>query len=206
MLPASFCQVPCALESVSLWSWSTQGIDLEFYKSLLSQEELRRTETMGQRKRRQEFICGRGGLRLLLGCYLERSPQELEIIYTPSGKPTLANSPWQFNLAHTDHLILCAIAEGSPVGVDVEHQGRSCSMDGIMRRYLSPQSYQAWQALPQAQQHREFWRWWTQREAIAKALGTGIYRQLTSHPPLQTATFVIYDHYLTSICLVEREF
>ncbi len=202
MLPASFAPVSCALEAVYLWSWSIQEAHLEFYNSLLAEEELRRAESIGSVRRRQEFICGRGGLRLLLGCYLGRSPRELPITLTASGKPVLADSPWQFNLSHSHNLVLCAIAQRCPVGVDVEYRQRPCAMARILHRYLPLESFQGWQALPPEQQEEAFWRWWTQKEAIAKACGTGIYHQPTAQPPLQTITFGVSPDYIASVCVV----
>ncbi len=203
MLPASFSSIPSPIEAVWLWSWWQNAADVPLYASLLSEQEQKRLQNMTSPQRQREFICGRGGLRLLLSHYSERSPHDLEINYTASGKPALTNSPWQFNLSHSQHLILCAIAEGGAVGVDVEHRLRSCPMERIMRRWAKADSFQSWQKLPQPQQSEEFWRWWTQQEAIAKALGTGISRPTTLTPPHQIATFSIYTKYIASVCQVE---
>jgi len=186
-----------------LWSWWQSSADVPFYASLLSAQEQQRLQSMTSPQRQREFICGRGGLRLLLSHYLERSPHELEMIHTASGKPLLANSRWHFNLSHAQNLILCAISEGLSVGVDIETRSRSCPMHRIMRRWADPASYQAWQHLTKQQQREAFWRWWTQKEAIAKAVGTGISRHTPLTPPHQIATFSIYTKYIASVCKLE---
>jgi len=189
---------------VWLWYWRHGAVD--FYASLLSADERHRLHRFGSPQRQRQFICGRGGLRLLLSHYSERSPQELELAYSLSGKPILANSPWHFNLSHTDNLILCAIAAGVSVGIDVEYGLRSCSMEPILRRWAEQESYRAWQKLSPRQQQSEFWRWWTQKEAIAKAVGTGIWARQTLDIPHQTATFTLFTHYIVSVCAVSPNF
>jgi len=203
MLPARFSCIPSPIESVHLWSWWQNSADVPFYASLLNKQEQKRWQTMTSPQRQREFICGRGGLRWLLSHYLERSPQELEISHTASGKPVLANSHWQFNLSHSHELMLCAITEGVSVGVDVEYRLRPCLMERVMHRWAKVDRFQAWQKLPPQQQSEEFWRWWTQHEAIAKALGTGINCQTTPTPPHHMATFAIYENYIASVCTVE---
>jgi 4'-phosphopantetheinyl transferase len=203
VLPARFSCIPSPIESVHLWSWWQNSADVPFYASLLSAQEQQRLQSMTSPQRQREFICGRGGLRWLLSYLLQRSPQELEIIQTASGKPVLANSRWQFNLSHSQGLVLCAIAEGVLVGVDVEYRLRSCPMERVMRRWAKTDSFQAWQKLPQQQQSEEFWRWWTQHEAIAKALGIGISRSTTLPLPHHIATCTIYQKYIASVCTVE---
>ena len=73
-------------------------------------------------KDRRRYLIGRGGLRTLLGRYLDLAPQDLRFETAAAGKPHLASGQGelQFNLAHSGEFVLIAIAESRKVGIDVE--------------------------------------------------------------------------------------
>ncbi len=121
---------------------------------------------------RQQFILSRGLLRGLLGHYLGCEPTSLQFDYGPHGKPSLAHSPWQFNLSHGGDLLLYAIAP-YPIGIDVEPM-RPRAMAKLAQRWFQPQEAAAILALPPAQQQAAFFATWTRKEAYLKATGEGL--------------------------------
>src|SRR5258708_26051514 len=72
----------------------------------------------------KRFLVGRGVLRVILAEYLDTEPQALEFGYGLYGKPFLltaaSGSGIQFNIAHSESVMLCVVARGIAVRIDVE--------------------------------------------------------------------------------------
>src|SRR5688572_27317761 len=87
---------------------------------------------------RRRWTVARGLLRKVLGRYLRRSPEELSFETDPWGKPSLRDHPsLAFNLSHSGPLMVVAVAEGRPVGIDVEQIRTDFDPAGISDRYFS---------------------------------------------------------------------
>ena len=79
-----------------------------------------------------------------------------------------------FNLSHTRGLIVCLVARGREVGVDVENRERNGELLKIAHRYFSPSEVEALRALPARDQHERFFVYWTLKESYIKARGMGL--------------------------------
>jgi 4'-phosphopantetheinyl transferase len=124
------------------------------------------------------FILAHGFLRLVLSRYLHQRPQLLRFQPHSNGKPRLvkvADSPrLEFNLAHSAHMTMIAVASGRSVGVDVEALTRPVQAQAIVERYFSPAEQDHFASLPRSRQESEFIRYWTAKEAVLKAIGVGL--------------------------------
>ena len=93
-----------------------------------------------------------------------------------TGRPALAAAhrlPVDFNIAHTQGMVVMATGRDVRLGIDVERLERRRSLD-IARRYFSPPEIAALDALPVDAQARRFVELWTLKEAYLKAVGSGI--------------------------------
>ncbi len=90
-----------------------------------------------------------------------------------------------FNLSHTRGMAVCAICRGHPVGVDVEAIDRSVDVEWLAERHFAPQEYQLILEAPLQQRVEIFFRLWTLKEAMLKAVGTGL------ATPLQEFAFTL---------------
>jgi 4'-phosphopantetheinyl transferase len=124
---------------------------------------------------RQRKIVARARLRQILGKYLDRLPQEIEISTGLQGKPQVAGI--EFNLSHSGDLVAYAVSD-RPVGIDIERI-RSMNLSGIIQRFFAPSEFAAWQKLPESEQETAFFRTWTIKEAYLKAIGTGLHTPLS---------------------------
>jgi 4'-phosphopantetheinyl transferase len=124
------------------------------------------------------FIASRGILRTLLGRYLHVPPAHLRFCYGDRGKPALAEdfsmSGLQFNLSHSEDLMLCAIACNCLVGIDLEYIRPIDNLEDLTQRFFSPQEHAAIHALPTEARLRSFFQHWTCKEALLKATGDGL--------------------------------
>ena len=147
---------------------------------LLSPDESQRADRFRREQDRQHFIVGRAMLRQILGRYLAIAPSALQFGYEPRGKPFLTNlperpAPVQFNLSHSRGLALYAIGRDRRVGVDLEYLPRTLSeVEPLAQRFFAPTEYDALIALPIEQRRSAFLRLWTCKEAVLKAMGTGL--------------------------------
>lgn len=149
--------------------------------ALLSPEEQQRGNRFLFPDLRRKHRVAHGVLRLLLGSVLGCSPQSLTFEKGPHGKPALrAPCPLHFNLSHSGEEALLAFELRGPLGVDLEVQGRSRSLEGLTRHSFAPEEQAQWQALPEALKVEGFYAGWTRKEAFIKAIGEGLYRGLSS--------------------------
>jgi 4'-phosphopantetheinyl transferase len=154
-------------------------------QSLTDVEQARFERYHGDADRRM-FLLGRVMSRGLVGRALNVGAGGWEWREGPHGRPEIAQptTPVRFNLAHSAGLVVCAIASGRDVGVDVEDLQRPAIDPAMVNRYCAP----AEAADIEAQGDR--WRdrflvYWTLKEAYLKARGLGI------SVPLRDICFVL---------------
>ena len=129
----------------------------------------------------------RGLLRLVLARYLNLPPAEIEIDRScpdcgrSHGRPRLRRWPEtaleaiEFSVTHGGDLLVLAFAGNAPVGVDVEPIGAlgdDCSE--LLDFTLTAAERLRLLEVPAPQRMQIFLRHWTGKEAILKALGTGL--------------------------------
>jgi 4'-phosphopantetheinyl transferase len=124
----------------------------------------------------RRWVAARWALRGVLGRYLEREPAEIELRVGEGGKPALAapGASLRFNLSRSGNIALVAVAQGLEVGVDVERIEPRRNLLALARRALAPAEAARIEATPPESRLAAFHAAWTQREAIAKCLGTGL--------------------------------
>src|ERR1043166_3077318 len=123
---------------------------------------------------RRNFLFCRGVLRILLACYLGASPAELLFAYSAHGKPSLAVPPGdlEFNLSHSNGLVLFAFNRGRRIGVDVEFIRHDLNVEEIATRFFSTAEQIEIRHLPS--KYDAFFHCWTRKEAFVKARGEGL--------------------------------
>jgi 4'-phosphopantetheinyl transferase len=165
---------------VHVWAASLEvpASILARFQKLLSQDELSRASRYHFEKDRNRFVAARGWLRELLGACISIPPAALDFKYGPKGKPALADSVisnrLEFNLAHSENLALVAIAQGVPVGVDLERIRFLPQQEDLVTRFFSKREMAQFKSLLENQKSPSFFRLWTRKEAWLKATGEGI--------------------------------
>ena len=117
-------------------------------------------------------------MRTLLGTYLNSHPTEIELTIDENQKPLLAKrheaAALHFNVSHSGDLAVIGFALGCEVGIDVEQLRDVGHLEQIARRFFHPAETSAVLSIPESARNLAFLRCWTGKEAILKALGTGI--------------------------------
>jgi 4'-phosphopantetheinyl transferase len=144
----------------------------------LSPEDRKRAGQFRREAARRRFVVARAALRSILGRYLTAEPGEVALAQRASGKPYLvefdAPAPLRFNVAHSHELALVAVTRDSEVGVDIERLREVNHWPEILNRYFHDSEAQAIARRPAAEQPAAFMRCWTAKEAVLKAIGTGL--------------------------------
>ena len=128
------------------------------------EQALKYKHTFGQ------FCCLKSWLMLFDFVEMSRY-RDLEWKYNEHGKPYLANGPY-FSISHCKEGIAVAI-DDAPIGIDIEAI-RHANED-LIERTMNEEEKRLIANSQQPIADREFTRFWTQKEAIVKAEGTGIY-------------------------------
>jgi phosphopantetheine--protein transferase-like protein len=156
--------------------------DSSIWQALTDSEHQRACRYRSDQARAQFVLC-RSALRRWLGACLGLEPAKVSLTANENGKPQLDSSitwgnldytpPLYFNLAHTEGKGLIAFAL-DPVGVDVELIRPVPHMEGLIQRYFSPCEYAQWQSSPVQDRLDIFFRLWTGKEAVIKAVGRSL--------------------------------
>ncbi|REG07268.1 4'-phosphopantetheinyl transferase [Pelolinea submarina] len=169
-----------APDEVSVWKFSPRNL-LPFtdrFEKYLSAHEMKRLERLTGQENRQEFIICRGVLHLLLSALSAEEPEHVHIHEDGYGKPRLEEDGHQhalaFNISHTNGLCLIACGREMEVGVDVEYIDPLPELAAMAKKYLAPQEIKKWEELDAAHQTEAFYCYWSAKEALLKALGSGL--------------------------------
>jgi 4'-phosphopantetheinyl transferase len=171
---------PLEAAAVHVWSASLVASDdaLRRLHEWLSPDERERAARFRVGYLRDRFVISRGRQREILAAYLSARPDELRFEYGEVGKPRLADlSPGEtihFNLSNSNEIALLAVSRDRELGIDVEHLDRRTNGDTIAKRFFSEREKQVLAETPADDRRRAFFRCWTRKEAVLKALGVGL--------------------------------
>jgi len=80
----------------------------------------------------------------------------------------------EFNVSHSEQLIVWAIASGRALGVDVEHIPRLETVSNDPHAFLSMEEAHVVAAMASVDRLRRLSEYWTLKEAFVKATGVGM--------------------------------
>jgi 4'-phosphopantetheinyl transferase len=117
-------------------------------------------------------------VRSVIASYLRCDPGEIEFAANRFGRPEVVGpAAWprlRFNLSHTRGLACCAVSWSRDVGVDVEDATRREVGPEVADHFFSPAEVAELRVRPREEQQRQFFRYWTLKEAYIKARGMGL--------------------------------
>ena len=153
-------------------------------EGILAADELYRMRRFRFDKDRNMFLFARTLLRQLLGAYLRLNPAQVEFQYTKFGKPYLTSTDQhhqlEFNLSHSGEIVLIAVTNDAPIGVDVEKIRDLPDLDLIAARFFSYGEQLDLSKLSGPEKVMAFYHCWTRKESVIKACGEGLSLPLDS--------------------------
>jgi len=149
------------------------------YLPLLSADELERAGRYKFDHFREAYILGRGVTRTILAGRIEIDPRAIRFHYSTYGKPSLEGGQGlHFNVSHSNSLLVCALTEAAPIGVDVERVRPMPDARNIAERFFSAAEAERVRQAPPESIDALFFEIWTRKEAFLKATGAGFSRGL----------------------------
>jgi len=144
----------------------------------LDADERRRRERYATTALRARFAIAHGTLRSVLGRYLDCSPKAVRIRRTPLGKPCLAvpsSIDLQFSMTYSRDIVIIAVSR-LMLGVDVEAVRPRDDLASIISYSCTSREREFINSLGSADARlAAFYRAWTCKEALVKALGVGLH-------------------------------
>jgi 4'-phosphopantetheinyl transferase len=146
----------------------------------LGSADKQRYLTMVSSKRRAEFLAGRLLLRhALRHCYGDASerwqlvaPAEMGICLKGFD---INDHPPSVSISHSSGLVVCAVADLPRLGVDVEnYHARKTDVSDLAGATLHSSELAEMEGVSAVECRHYFFRRWTLKEALAKALGIGL--------------------------------
>ena len=131
-------------------------------------------------KDKNRFIICRSLLKFLLAEYTGLTIDKISVVIEANKKPYLASHPFVFfNVSHAGDYALIAIAK-RPVGIDVELINRNFDFNEILPNIFN--KIEIDEIILSQEKQATFYRYWTRKEAIVKAIGKGIDDDITKIP------------------------
>lgn len=148
--------------------------------ALLAPEEQRRAQAIRHPEVAVRFVAGRVGVRTLLAPLLDCAPHAVPLRVEADGRPVVDLPIFlPFSVSHTRHVVTVAYARAGAtdttrLGVDVEDTARTVDQTAVARRALHDVEWAAWHSLADDARAAAFWRLWTTKEAVLKAVGAHV--------------------------------
>jgi 4'-phosphopantetheinyl transferase len=182
--PPSLGELEINDQEVHLWFGSCEDLypQLSKISGTLSETERMRADKYKFPKDRYRCIIRNGVLRILISFYLSIGPEKIRFNTNQYGKPSIENRHrdilLNFNLSHSNEMVLFAFTLGRRIGVDIEYMKPLKDMNSVIESNFSSNENVELAALPINKREAAFYHCWTQKEAFVKALGEGLSRGL----------------------------
>jgi 4'-phosphopantetheinyl transferase len=179
-------------------------------KVLIDGNEKLKADNLHFEEDRHTTVLCHSLLRVMLSKKLNTDPSGIRILYKDNGKPRLEDDSLYFSISHTHDAFAFAISDGFEIGVDLEKNDRNIDFLSITRKFFST-AERAYILDSPSDSRNRFFLLWTRKEALLKALGTGIisnlaYTEVVGHGGILnnnsyeyiTDDHSFYDHFIYS--------
>lgn len=174
--------LPLPVDEVHLWQVSVDEVPPALfarYEALLTPQEEQRYRRYAFQTGRTQYLLTRALVRSVLSAYFPPvAPEAWRFGAGEHGRPFLTGPQSldgvSFNLSNTSQQVVCLLARGCEVGVDVERMRGDRDLLGLSKRFFSVEEAEDVRAQPPSNLVRRFYDYWTLKEAYLKARGTGL--------------------------------
>lgn len=169
------------MDIITAYTWAAPQRALALCGPFLQDSDLAELGVTRQPAERERRLAARALLRGLLRRVAGPGPAAAAIRRSPFGAPELGDGcGWSVNVSHTRGLVAAAVSRGAQVGMDVERHDDALDHAAVAQRF-----FHASECADLARLSRDgdegrtrFFALWTGKEAVAKALGMGLEREL----------------------------
>jgi 4'-phosphopantetheinyl transferase len=168
---------------------------LPWHHGLLTGTEEQRAARYRFAADRDRFVLATALLRLAAAAHAGIDPAAVRLDRScdrcgePHGRPRLPGTSLHASISHSGDLVAVALTSAGPVGVDVE-EIRPRDYEPLIPRVCGPQER------PHVASAGDFYTYWTRKEAVLKATGSGLrmpMTKLTVTPPGSAPALLALD-------------
>lgn len=170
-------------------AWTADAYDL------LDAAERGRVGKRRSPAQRDELALAYALHRLLLGSELRCDPARVPIGRDAAGCPRVFGSTVATSLSHAGGAVAVAVSTAGPVGVDIEASARAKVMPEIAERILH--------RAETAGTAGELLALWVRKEALLKAAGTGLMREMRSFAAPEWVSLALPDGRRCRVSMLE---
>lgn len=162
--------------AVHIWIADVALIRWEYNKieEILSDDECDRANRYVFERDRRSYMIRRAILRMILGHYLDLRPEQITFRHNRYGKPMLGTQDIFFSLSQSSGCAIYSFAQARQVGVDIERIRAVPDMEQIAKRSFSKAEYESYSSQTKNAKQELFFKYWSRKEALIKAVGRGI--------------------------------
>lgn len=117
-------------------------------------------------------------LRMIISKRLNINPIDISFVAGTNGKPKIKDDSLFFNISQTRDSFAFALSEHYCIGVDLEELNENLNYEPIIKRFFSRKECEYILETKRSSRYR-FFLLWTRKEALLKAIGTGIVSHLS---------------------------
>jgi 4'-phosphopantetheinyl transferase len=162
-----------------IWTADCDVIDDKPMWGLLDADEANRAKRFREPLDSRRYVVSHAVLRSILSKYLNEKPESIEYERGLHGKPGIAGGSWlRFNMSHSNGMAAYAITSECDVGIDLQYT-RDIPFMELSRSVLSTNEDAYLRSVPIEERLNVFYMFWTRKEAYIKAIGEGLYMQLS---------------------------
>ncbi len=130
------------------------------------------------------------------------SLSDLVINYNQNNKPYLAiSNDFKFNISHCGHRVVMATSIKYDIGVDIEVINPNIDIEGMGKIVFSPSENKLIHKSPD-----NFFRLWTKKESLIKALGTGFGSDFYRTTNINLDDIEITEKYCIKLQKIENQY
>ena len=159
---------------VDIWLWPLDGVAGGLFPAASPDSPPMNQKTLVRARR----MSGRFMLRMILGAYLGLPGKSVHLLRSSRGRPYLDpeqhHSDLLFNTSHSGGWQMLALADGLQTGIDIELLDHRHDALAIARRFFNDRENEYLAGLTDDQRYAGFIRLWNGKEAVLKALGSGL--------------------------------
>ena len=158
-------------------------------KNFTDSDDILKSERLFLEEDRKTYLYCHSIVKLILSERLNIGHERISIIYNNNGKPGLEGDPLFFNISHTREAFAFVISKDLRIGIDIEKSNRVIDINVIIKRFFSAQEIKYILESPCDSAGR-FLLLWTRKEALLKAIGTGIISHLSQIEVLNPVNYI----------------
>jgi 4'-phosphopantetheinyl transferase len=165
-------------QELHIWMVKTNELESSYFWDFLLPKEQIKASKFRIEVDRHRYIISHAVLQLLLGFYINGKCNPEEIKVSKYGKPFLSTvhskNGFHFNITHSQDVACFIFSKKNNVGIDIEFIDSEIEWRNVAEDNFTISELRYLNSSFKKDQVKEFYKIWTRKEALLKAIGVGL--------------------------------